>query len=165
MARFLIARSETNSALTVRLATEGSARSGVDYHALADTVTIAPGLSRTFVTVAAIDDSLAEDKETVVLRLVPDDNYVIGNQTNAFVIIPANDAPTAPSLQISDGFAHLFLPSTNGFRFQVECSTDLKSWSSVWTNTVTNGVIQFVDPDAKSFPRRFYRVLPHTASE
>lgn len=39
----------------------------------------------------------------------------------------------------------------------VEASTNLTSWSPVWTNTLTGMATNFTDPQWKNFPARFYR--------
>ena len=39
----------------------------------------------------------------------------------------------------------------------VEVSTNLTSWSPVWTNTLTGTTTNFTDPQWRNFPARFYR--------
>jgi len=40
----------------------------------------------------------------------------------------------------------------------VEASTNLVNWQSIWTNTLSTGSTNFVDPQWANFPRRFYRL-------
>ena len=82
--------------------------------------------------------------------------------------------PTAlwvrPNPAILD-FGERFGPSTNGFGFViswattdapvvVEASADLNasSWTSIWTNRLTNGWVHFTDPDWRSQRAMSYRV-------
>ncbi|HNQ73118.1 MAG TPA: hypothetical protein PKN95_05890 [Verrucomicrobiota bacterium] len=55
---------------------------------------------------------------------------------------------------------HLTRPGSNGEWFRIEGSTNLVDWTVLVTNSVTDGAIHFVDPDADSLPQRFYRVIP-----
>ena len=55
---------------------------------------------------------------------------------------------------------HLATPGPDAAWFSVECSTDLVNWTSICTNQVINGSIDFVDPDAASNSSRFYRAVP-----
>jgi hypothetical protein len=38
----------------------------------------------------------------------------------------------------------------------ISASTNLVTWTPIYTNAPTNGAIIFLDPDSKSFPYRFY---------
>jgi len=51
-----------------------------------------------------------------------------------------------------------------GSWFTIECSTNLVDWTPICTNSVTDGAIHFVDPDAAENPQRFYRALPALAA-
>ena len=81
--------------------------------------------------------------------------------------------PTAPWVRPQPTILDLgdrFGPTTNGFGFViswatnvpvvVEASADIGSagWTLISTNTLTEGWVQFMDPDWKSQPARFYRV-------
>jgi len=41
----------------------------------------------------------------------------------------------------------------------LEASTDLSTWQPLETGIVTEGALQFVDPDAREHSQRFYRVV------
>ena len=43
-------------------------------------------------------------------------------------------------------------------------ATDLIGWTSLCTNQVLNGAIDFVDPDAPADQYRFYRAVPEAGS-
>ena len=49
--------------------------------------------------------------------------------------------------------------SWKGMAFEVQASTDLKQWSPVTTVTNLAGTLEFTDPDAANFMRRFYRAV------
>ena len=81
--------------------------------------------------------------------------------------------PTAPWLRPNPtilDFGDRFGPSINGFGFViswatnvpvvVEASADIGStgWTPISTNRLTDGWVQFSDPNRKSLPARFYRV-------
>jgi hypothetical protein len=40
----------------------------------------------------------------------------------------------------------------------ISASTNLTSWTPIYTNGPTNGAIIFLDSDSARFPRRFYRI-------
>jgi hypothetical protein len=60
---------------------------------------------------------------------------------------------------LADHRFHVCLPPTNGFCFRLEGSADLRNWTPLCTNVVTDGALHFVDPDYAT-SARFYRVLP-----
>jgi hypothetical protein len=63
---------------------------------------------------------------------------------------------------LSDRSFHLGAPGPDGAWFHVEYSTDLLNWTSICTNQVVNGSIDFIDADAASDQSRFYRTVPET---
>jgi len=45
-----------------------------------------------------------------------------------------------------------------GSQYDIEASQDLKDWTVIGSVTVGDGgALEFADPNAASFPRRFYR--------
>jgi hypothetical protein len=54
-------------------------------------------------------------------------------------------------------------PTAPGHYYQVEASTNLTSWSVIYqTPTATSNVwLTYQDPQASSFPKRFYRLIMH----
>jgi hypothetical protein len=67
-------------------------------------------------------------------------------------------------MRLPDGLFHLCRPGTNGHNFTLRASTDLMNWTVLCTNTVTEGAVHFVDPDAPPFNARFYEVVPGPSS-
>jgi hypothetical protein len=156
---------DTNNDLTVSYAVGGTASNGVDYVALPGSVTVPAGERRAFITIVPIDDGPPDVNKTVVLTLLPDmqanplPGYVLGFPTNAAAII-LDPGPRPVSGMLPGGCFHLAEPGPDGAWFYVQSSTDLVNWTSVCTNQVINGSIDFVDPDAASNPSQFYRAVP-----
>lgn len=59
--------------------------------------------------------------------------------------------------------ATLQFPVALGHWCEVQATTDLVNWISIWQSAVaaTNTSMQFTDPDASSYPSRFYRLVLH----
>jgi len=96
----------------------------------------------------------------VILKLKPDTNYVIGFPAQAAAIIIDSDRPSTTSSILPDYSFHMNASGPDGAWFHVEASTDLVNWTSLCTNQVVNGSIDFIDPDAQTSPNRFYRAVP-----
>ena len=174
-ATFLVLRNgATNVDLTVDYSIGGTASNGVDYAAIPDQVTILAGQRYALITIIPLSDNdTNRSYDTVVLTLTvppyPTNTlppYVIGAPAKAGAIILEGGA--LPILQplarlLIDGSVHTSLPGTNGMNFCVQVSTDLVNWVPVCTNTILKGSAQFVDPDAMTSPKLFYRVVFVTA--
>lgn len=54
-------------------------------------------------------------------------------------------------------------PVEPGHWYEVQATTDLQSWTTIWQTDVatTNDWVQFSDPDAAAFGSRFYRLVLH----
>lgn len=54
-------------------------------------------------------------------------------------------------------------PVASGHWYEVQASTDLQTWTTIWQTDVatSNTVLQFTDPDAGSYSSRFYRLVLH----
>ena len=146
----------------------------MDYAAIPDQVTILAGQRYALITIIPLSDNdTNRSYDTVVLTLTvppyPTNTlppYVIGAPAKAGAIILEGGA--LPKLQplarlLIDGSVHTSLPGTNGMNFCVQVSTDLVNWVPVCTNTILKGSAQFVDPDAMTSPKLFYRVVFVTA--
>jgi len=159
----------TNSDLTVFYGISGTASNGVDYQELPGVVTIPAGSHAARIVVRPIDDNEPEPPETVVLSLrVPalplcvtcPPPYIIGFPGRAAAVIVDNDGQRPPIRCLSDGLFHACFPGTNGFGYRLEICTNLVDWVPVCTNIVTDGAIDFIDPDTTDFEHRFYRAVP-----
>ena len=91
----------TTSAQTVLLSVAGSAAPGADYAILPASVTIPAGATSVAITVAAIDDTSPEERETVILAVQPNAGYVVGT---ALATATINDnEPEAVGIEVVSG--------------------------------------------------------------
>jgi len=154
---------DTNDDLTVAYDIGGTASNGVDYVALPGSVIVPAGGRRAFITIVPIDDGPPDVKKTVILTLTASTNtppdYLVGNPRRAAAII-LDPGPSPVSGMLPGGCFHLVAPGPDAAWFYVQCSTDLVNWTSICTNQVIKGSIDFVDPDAANNPSRFYRAVP-----
>jgi len=150
----------TNDPVTVDFAIGGTASNGVDYVALPGSVTVAAGERSAQITVIPIDDGTPDITSTVILKLKPNTNYVIGFPSQAAAIIIDSDRSRTSSSILPDFSFHMNAAGPDGAWFHIEASTDLVNWTSLCTNQVVNGSIDFIDPDAQTSQSRFYRAVP-----
>jgi len=169
-ATFVVRRDgATNDSLTVFYTVGGTATNGVDYKLLPGNVVIPAGQRAAPIVIAPADDALPERIETVVLGLIEPpyasplpSPYVVGKPARAAAIIVDNDQPRPGTERLPDRCFHLTQPGRNGDGYRIEFSINLADWSVLCTNSVTDGAIHFVDPDADASSQRFYRAVPET---
>jgi len=150
-----------SEAITVNYNIGGTASNGVDYAALPGYVTIPAGGAYALIPIVPIDTN--NFPKTVILTLTQSTNtppdYVVGFPPRAAALILRAWPRPLPFL-LPDGRFHLNATGPDGAWFCVQYSTDLMNWSSVSTNQVFQGSIDFVDPDAPNNSMRFYRAAP-----
>ena len=58
---------------------------------------------------------------------------------------------------------HIQFPVESSHWYEVQASTNLQSWATVWQTGVStsNSWVQFNDPNTGAFSRRFYRLVLH----
>ena len=151
----------TNDDVVVHYAIGGTASNGVDYVTLPGSVTISAGQREAFIPVVPIDDGPPDITSTVILKLLPDTNYVIGFPPKAAAIILDGIWPRA-TVALPGGCFRMNATGPDGAWFHIEYSTDLAHWIPVCTNQVVQGGIDFVDPDASADQSRFYRAVPES---
>jgi hypothetical protein len=151
---------ETNDDLTVTYNIGGTASNGVDYLALPGYVTVPAGQRRADISIVPIDDGTPDITSTVILRLTPGTNYVLGLPRAAGALILDSRSPHATTGMVAGQNFNLAATGPDGAWYHVEYSTDLVNWTPVSTNQVVNGALDFVDPDGTSAPARFYRAVP-----
>ena len=174
-ATFVIRRTgPTNEDLNVHYSIGGTAINGVDYMKLPGIAVIPKGERSVNIVVVPIDDSIPEPRESVVLTLIPPpltttDNsqqssntpsnppYIIGQRSRACAVIADNDSPLPP-IRLPDGSFHILRPATNGLAYVIEVSNDLINWTPVYSNVVTEGLINYADADSVDYGFRFYRI-------
>jgi hypothetical protein len=151
----------TNEALAVNYEIAGSATNGIDYMALPGSVTIEAGAREAHITVVPLDDGPPDISSTVILKILPATNYIIGFPARAAAIII--DTLFSPTAVLRDRCFHLNAPGPDGAWFHVEYTPDLLRWVPICTNQVINGSIDFIDPDAQNDGPRYYRAVPDVA--
>lgn len=169
-ALFTVSRfGDASADLTVNYNISGTASNGVDYAMLTNFVTIPAGEAYAMIPVVPVDNGATNFAKTVVLALTSDTNtppnYIVGNPPRAVALILDNWPRLFPFM-LPDGRFHFNVGGTNGGPdgawFSAQISSDLQNWSSVSTNQIFQGSIDFVDPDGPNNPIRFYRALPLT---
>ena len=80
----------------------------------------------------------------------------------AAAIILDGLVPRPVSGMLPANYFHVSANGPDGAWFRVEYSTDLLNWSSICTNQVINGGIDFVDPDVSTDQSRLYRTVPES---
>ncbi|MDB6058710.1 MAG: 5-nucleotidase/2,3-cyclic phosphodiesterase, partial [Verrucomicrobiales bacterium] len=160
-ATFVVHRDgSTNNALTVNYEIGGTATNGIQYMTLPGSVTIPAGEHSALITLVPIDDGPPEINMTAILNIKSSTSYVIGSQRRAAAYIL--DGPQfRPASEItSDRCFHLKAEGPDGAWFHVDYTTDLAIWTSLCTNQVVNGSVDFIDPDAQGDQLRYYRAVP-----
>src|SRR5262245_1805924 len=89
----------TDEAMTVRYTVSGTATAGSDYVALPGSLTIPVGAATATIVVTAIDDTLPEPDETIIVALKADPAYLVGSPGTATVTVISDEAP--PDLVVS----------------------------------------------------------------
>ena len=155
---------DCSQALTVGYRTSGTATNGVQYVALPNSVTIPAGQAYALIPLIPIDDGRPDINRTAILTLTARTNqppaYLLGwPQAAAALIIDSNQSRPRTAV-LPDRSFHVNADGPDGAWFHVEYSTNLLGWTSLCTNQVFNGAIDFVDPDAPAHQSRFYRAVP-----
>jgi hypothetical protein len=67
-----------------------------------------------------------------------------------------------PRVKATDPLGMRF-PVASGRWYEVQATADLTSWTTIWQTTAatSNVWVQFQDPKANVFPKRFYRLVLH----
>ncbi|MGZ4972164.1 MAG: Ig-like domain-containing protein, partial [Limisphaerales bacterium] len=160
-ATFLVRRDgSTNDSLTVNYEIGGTATNGVQYMTLPGSVTIPAGEHGALITVVPIDDGPPEINMTAILKIKLSTNYVIGLQQRAAAYILDGPQIRPASEITTDRCFHLKADGPDGAWFHIDYTTDLTTWTSLCTNQVVNGSIDFIDPDAQGDQLRYYRAVP-----
>lgn len=109
---FLVTHSGiTTKPLTVNYTVGGTAKNGEDYTYLSGTVTIEAGFSSATILVKPIEDSVADDEESVVVTLASSSLYLIGTPDTATVTI---FEPGLPTLSVAATTAIAVEATTSG---------------------------------------------------
>ena len=90
------------AALTVSLTTAGTATSGVDYTALPATVTLPIGAATAIVVLTPINDTVAENFETVIVTLATNAAYIVDPAASIATLTIVDDDQQVVSLEVAD---------------------------------------------------------------
>ncbi|MBI4327295.1 MAG: hypothetical protein HY674_18835 [Chloroflexi bacterium] len=82
----------------------------------------------------------------------------------ALTLLTVNSPDTKPTNTLSivatgAGSWELLVTGDPGRTYRFQASTNLIDWLDISTNTPSNGLFRFVDPDAIELHRRFYRTV------
>lgn len=154
---------DASSNLTVNYSLGGTASNGMDFAALPGSVTISAGSGYTLIPIVPINNGSNGFPKTVILTLMMDTNspvnYVVGQPRRAEALI-LKDWPRPLTFLLADRSFHVNAAGPDGAWFGIQYSTDLINWSTLCTNQVFQGAVDFVDPDAPDSSGGFYRVMP-----
>jgi hypothetical protein len=101
------------SDLTINYSLSGTASNGVDYVALSGAATIPSGQTFALVPITAIDDLEVEGNETVIVTILANTAYQLGDSPSATVTINDDDPP------------RVFITATNNFLREGSSSTGI----------------------------------------
>jgi len=165
-ASFIVRRSGgTNDSLDVYYSTSGTASNGVDYVQLPGVVTIPAGQRAARIVINPFGEAVPECPETVILSLQQPTNrppaYWVGwPDRAAAVIVDCNFVPPSTAMMCNGVFHFVFPPVTAAPFYRLECSSDMRHWLPVCTNSVSQLGIHFTDPQSPNFPNLYYRTVP-----
>jgi hypothetical protein len=138
----------------------GTASPGSDYIALNGTLSIFAGSTNAEVLVNLINDNVAEDDESVHVRLVSASGASLGPRTEADVHVLDDDrAPRLVDAGLAPtGHFRATAYGPPGQKFHVQSATSLGQWTPLLTLTNVAGRTTFTDPTAPvPSVNRFYR--------
>ncbi len=92
------------------VSSSSTATASVDYETLGFRKTISAGRTSAVLPVIVIDDDLVEDRESVTVRIRPDESYELGSPSSATVFISDDDISAEVSISATDAAE----PSANG---------------------------------------------------
>ncbi|NOS71474.1 MAG: hypothetical protein HOP33_16305, partial [Verrucomicrobia bacterium] len=133
----------------------------VDYLAIPSSITIPANSNSVSLFVVPTGSTLAADPSMVVVNLLSDAAYQLGNSTNATVtLIQYESQPHLPLLPL---MMQLFVGTNlNGQVFVIQSSTNMIDWSDLGTGTNVWGVVTVTETNRVNFRQRFFRALPHS---
>jgi len=151
--------------LTVNYQIGGTASNGVDYALLPGVVNFPAGVAYTLIPIVPVDNGSNNVTKSVVLTLQNATNqppdYTVGLPSRAAALIRYFWPRPLPRVLPAAGF-HVNAAGPDGAWFAIQnASADLTHWTTVCTNQVFQGSVDFVDPSPAG-SAGFYRILPLT---
>lgn len=158
--RFEISRAvATASSLEVAFSVGGTASNGVDYVFIPSSITIPANSNSVSLLVVPTGSTLAADPSTVVVNLLSNAAYQLGNSTHATVTVIQYESQTTfptPALHLQ-----MFVGTNlNGQVFVIQSSTNLTDWFDLGTGTNVWGVVTVTETNRIRFRQRFFRAFP-----
>ena len=160
---------DASLSVTVDYKIGGTASNGVDYVALPGNVTISAGSAYALIPLVPIDHGSNQPVKTVILTLTPSANtspdYGIGFPPCAEAVIFYKWIRPTPWL-LADGGFHVSAAGPDGAWFALQNSIDLVNWTTICTNQIFQGSVDFIDPNPAGNASGYYRVqaLPNGPS-
>ncbi len=168
--------------LAVTYSLGGTAENGVDYAPLSGVAVIPAGADSTTIAIAAIEDSIEESFERVIVTLenpgcnpggAAIESCYLSDPNNS-VIVYVGEKPVLPPLPNTVPRPVIFddlvlfagegtllgITSDPGAVFVLETSGDLVNWEPLGELINITGRVEFFDVDAANTGRRFYRLVP-----
>ena len=161
--QFVISRAvATAASLVVKYAVGGTAANGVDYLAIPSAVTIPANSNSVSIPVIPTGGTLAADPSTLVVNLLTDATYQLGNSTNATVILSQYEYQPGPVPLPTGGIQFQIFVGTNlnGQVFQIQSSTNLLDWTDLGTGTNVWGIVTVTETNRLKFRQRFFHAFP-----
>jgi hyaluronate lyase len=103
----------------------------------------------------------AASGDTPALRVWTTNTFALSTTQSFLVYVPALPS-SAPTLQVvgnATNPAVLQVGATVGANCQIQASTNLLDWETVFTTNASAPLFEWSDPAASQWPRRFYRAL------
>jgi hypothetical protein len=100
--------------INVNLSISGTANNQSDYVSIANQVRMPAGSRSVNIEVQAIDDTVRETQEDIVIKVLPGDGYSVGSQIQARAIIPENDEKNLPEVEFTLTSSGKFFSSFSG---------------------------------------------------
>jgi hypothetical protein len=136
----------SNLSFNYRLA--GTANNGIDYQALGGTANFLAGQSTTQITVAAIDDLIAESGETVKISLAIGNGYQLTKDYQASLAIVDNDSIVHGSFSLESTLMNSSITYFDMAQYQSITPRAINVASSLFTPLITTKKI--IDPQNNS---------------
>jgi uncharacterized delta-60 repeat protein len=146
---------------------DGTARAGQDYTTTAATTSFGGPYSTTQdIEIPILPDNVLEGSETFTVTLstptpgialpLSEFTVTILEKAPIFRLFPHPAGPTVP------GHFRMLMQIPKGTPFAVQASTNLVDWSVIqlFPAQALDGPLEFEDPDAVNFTKRFYRLAP-----
>lgn len=108
------------------------------------------------------------DWELRVANAINNHGWIVGfgllnrGPERPFLLIPEDESQqltVGSPIRFENGRFQLCVPAAPNTTYRLDASTDFKSWTSISTNYVPEGVLDFRDPNADAYPNRFYRAV------